>query len=120
MESIWINPGKVKTSPSRSQTDAGKRISVEKALRQAEKTMDIQEGILAIITMRDAAINNLAMCLSIKLKHIADQVNAATHYHPSHKGNLFNALISKKGKELNFGKTFLLLKHYKSHKLPLF
>jgi hypothetical protein len=72
--------------------------------------MDMQEGILAIIAMRDAAINDLANRLFVKPKHIANQVNAATHYRPSRKGNLFNALVSKKGKELNFGKVFFSMK----------
>lgn len=108
------NPGKPtqdqRFRPSRSQTDAGKAISAAKALRQAEKAMDLQEGISAIITMRDAAIKDLAKRLSVKVKHVADQVNATTHYHPSRKGNLFNALVSKKGKELNFGKVFFSFK----------
>ena len=47
------NPGKPAQDqwfpPSRSQTDAGKAISAETALRQAEKSMDMQEGILDII-----------------------------------------------------------------------
>lgn len=105
------NPGKPaqdqRFRPSRSQTDAGKRVSAEKSLRRAEKTMDMQEGILAIIATRDAAINDLAKRLFVKPKHIADQVNATTHYRPSRKGNLFNALVSKRGKELNFGNVFL-------------
>jgi hypothetical protein len=76
----------------------------ERKLRKAEKAAQLQEGVDAIIKLRNDAIKDLAGKLSVHEKVIQNLVNAGTHYVKPRRPGAFNALVHKATGEMNNGK----------------
>lgn len=89
--------------PSTSKSDAARLAAAERSKTQRIKKTAIHDAIHAIIQTRDEAIAALAEKHSVTVKSIAAKVNSQTSYVKSRKVNIFNALVSKRGKELNAG-----------------
>jgi hypothetical protein len=76
----------------------------ERTLRKAEKAAQLQEGVDAIMKLRDDAIKDLAGKLCVHEKVIQNLVNAGTHYVKHRRPGAFNALVHKAAGEMNNGK----------------
>lgn len=88
-----------------SKSDAVKLGEAERKLRKAEKASQLQEGVDAIIKLRDHAIKELGDKLDVHEKIIRNIVNAGTHYVKHRRAGAFNALVHKATGEMNGGKS---------------
>jgi hypothetical protein len=100
-----------------SHIDAVKSSKSQKKVQAAEKAALLQEGVDAIIQVRDNAIEELAEKLSIKPKAIHVIINGKTHYTKSRRPNTFNALVHKTMIDMNDGLFYfsLFLAYQSSH-----
>jgi len=99
-----VQPSRQRTSKKKS--DAEKLSAAQHAKAQAASKEVLATGIQAIIKAREDAISALAKQHSVTEKSIRVRVNAETLYVKPHKVSMYNALISKKSKELNASKCF--------------
>ena len=84
-------------------TDATKLGRAERSAQKADKAGKLQEGVDAIIKLRDQAIKDLADNLSVHEKAIQTLVNGGTHYVKHRRPGAFNALVHKATGEMNDG-----------------
>lgn len=86
-----------------SKSDAVKLSQAEMRAQKADKAGHLQEGVEAIIELRDHAIKDLADKLSVHEKVIQNLVNGGTHYVKHRHPGAFNALVHKATGEMNNG-----------------
>jgi hypothetical protein len=91
-----------------SKSDAVKFSQAEMRAQKADKAGNLQEGVEAIIKLRDDAIKDLADKLSVHEKVIQNLVNGGTHYVKHRRPGAFNALVHKATGEMNDGMSLFL------------